>query len=207
MVFFFYVILCVPWTGGKAKSFLNFPSRCSQPSSQSPSWLMRTKTRTSLPPRSRWFLMCVTLMALVVLCQSLKNICTILGCLSDRLTSLEKGQSDSPVPNPQALTPPGAGVLILTRPGRGESQTDSDDESNFCVEVRDADEKTDDPDILTLLEEDVEVGERLGQAVAEKLGTIARGRFTVRLPEEKLKDKLSKYPPPENCQELKTPST
>ena len=58
---------------------------------------------------------------------------------------------------------------------------------------------------MTLLEEDVEVGERLGQAVAEKLGTIARGRFTVRLPEEKLKDKLSKYPPPENCQELKPP--
>ena len=31
--------------------------------------------------------------------ESLKNICTILGCLSDRLTSLEKGQSESPVPN------------------------------------------------------------------------------------------------------------
>ena len=105
----------------------------------------------------------------------------------------------------QALTPPGAGVLTLTRPGRGESQTDSDDESNFYVEVRDADETTDDPDILTLLEEDLKVGERLGPAVVEKLGTIARGRFTVRLPEQKPKDKLGKYPPPENCQELKTP--
>ena len=30
--------------------------------------------------------------------ESLKNICTIHGCLSDRLTSLEKGQSESPVP-------------------------------------------------------------------------------------------------------------
>ena len=46
---------------------------------------------------------------------------------------------------------------------------------------------------LTLLKEDLEVGERLGPTVAEKLGTIARGRFTVRLPEQKLKDKLSKY--------------
>ena len=59
--------------------------------------------------------------------------------------------------------------------------------------------------IQTLLEEDLQVGERVGPAVAEKLGTIARGRFTVRLPEQKLKDKLSKYPPPENCQELKPP--
>ena len=58
--------------------------------------------------------------------------------------------------------------------------------------------------IQTLLEEDLQVGERLGPAVAEKLETIARGRLTVRLPEQKLKDKLSKYPPPE-CQELNPP--
>ena len=59
--------------------------------------------------------------------------------------------------------------------------------------------------IQTLLEEDLQVGERVGPAVAEKLGTIARGRFTVRLPEQKPKDKLGKYPPPENCQELNPP--
>ena len=41
---------------------------------------------------------------------------------------------------------------------------------------------------LTLLKEDLEVGERLGPAVAEKFGTIVRGRFAVRLPEQKLKD-------------------
>ena len=34
-----------------------------------------------------------------IVSESLKNFCTILGCLSDRLTSLEKGQSESPVPN------------------------------------------------------------------------------------------------------------
>ena len=82
---------------------------------------------------------------------------------------------------------------------------DSDDESDVCVEVRDADETTDNPEILTLLEEDLEVRERVGPAVVEKLGTIARGRSTVRLPEQKLKDKLSKYPPPENCPELSPP--
>ena len=42
-------------------------------------------------------------------------------------------------------------------------------------------------------------------AVAENLGTIARGRFTVRFPEQKLRDKLGKYPSPENCPELKPP--
>ena len=148
--------------------------------------------------------------------ESLKNICTILGCLSNRLTSLEKGQSESPVPNSKTSggiakgsekprgTDAARGGRINLDSARGESQTDSDDKSNSCVEVRDADETTDDPDILTLLEEDLEVGERLGPAVAEKLETIARGRFTVRLPEQKLKDKLSKYPPPE-CQELNPP--
>ena len=55
---------------------------------------------TSLLPRPCWFMMCMTLRALVVLChQSPKNICTILGCLFDGLTSLEKGQNESPVPN------------------------------------------------------------------------------------------------------------
>ena len=33
--------------------------------------------------------------------ESLKNIRTILGCLSNRITSLEKGQSESSVPNSQ----------------------------------------------------------------------------------------------------------
>ena len=42
-------------------------------------------------------------------------------------------------------------------------------------------------------------------AVAENLGTFAKGRFTVRLPEQKLRDKLGKYPSPENCPELKPP--
>ena len=64
---------------------------------------------------------------------------------------------------------PGVGVLILTR---DRSQTDSDDESNFCIEVRDADETTDNPDILTLLEDDLDVGERLEAAVGEKLRTV-----------------------------------
>ena len=148
--------------------------------------------------------------------ESLKNICTILGCLSDRLTSLEKGQSESPVPNSKTSggiakgsekprgTDAARGGRINLDSARDELQTDSDGESNFCVEVRDEDETTDDPDILTLIEEDLEVGERLGPAVAEKLETIARGRLTVRLPEQKLKDKLSKYPPPE-CQELNPP--
>ena len=113
---------------------------------------------TSLTPRPRWFLMCVILRALVVLCQSLKNICTILGCLSDRLTSLEKGQSESPVPNSKTSggtargseiptgTDVARGGCINRDSARSESQTDSDDESNSCVEIRDADETTDDPD-------------------------------------------------------------
>ena len=90
--------------------------------------------------------------------ESLKNICTILGCLSDRLTSLEKGQSESPVPNSKTSggtargseiptgTDVARGGCINRDSARSESQTDSDDESNSCVEIRDADETTDDPD-------------------------------------------------------------
>ena len=123
--------------------------------------------------------------------ESLKNICTILEYLFDRLTSLEKGQSEIPTPNSKTSggtatgsekpsgTDAARGGRITIDSARGESQTDSDDESNFCVEVRDADETSDNPDILTLLEEYLEVGERFGPAVAEKLGTIARGRFTI----------------------------
>ena len=103
--------------------------------------------------------------------ESLKNICTIHGCLSDRLTSLEKGQSESPVPNNETSggtargsekprgTDAARGGRINPDSAKGESQTESDDESDFCVEVRDADETNDDLDILTLLE-DLEVGER-----------------------------------------------
>ena len=96
---------------------------------------------------------------------------------------------------PQALTPPGAGGIYFDL-AKGESQVDSDDESDVCEEVRDADETTDSPDMLTPLEEDLEVGGRFGSAVVENLGTIARGRLAVRLPEQNLKDKLSKYPLP-----------
>ena len=90
--------------------------------------------------------------------ESLKNICTILGCLSDPLPSLEKGQSESPVPNSKTSggtargseiptgTDVARGGCINRDSARSESQTDSDDESNSCVEIRDADETTDDPD-------------------------------------------------------------
>ena len=76
--------------------------------------------------------------------ESLKNICTILGCLSDWLTSPEKGQSESPVSNSKISGGTARGSEIptgtdATRSGRinldfarGEPQTDSDNESNFA---------------------------------------------------------------------------
>ena len=61
--------------------------------------------------------------------------------------------------------------------------------------------------MLTVLKEDLEVGERLGPAVAEKLGTIARGRFTVRLPEQKRKRQTQQILPSGKLPGTKTPLT
>ena len=129
--------------------------------------------------------------------ESLKNICTILGHLSNQLTCLEKGPNGKTSAETARGSEKPTGT-DATRGGhnnldsdRGKQGTNSDNESDFCVEVGDADEATYNPDILTLLEEDLEVREKFGPAVSKKLRTISRGQFTVWLPEPKLKNKLT----------------
>ena len=75
-------------------------------------------------------------------------------------------------------------------------------EDSFCVEFSDS---KNEQDVFSILEGDLEEEEKLGPAVDEKLSKIAKNRFQVRLPEQKLKEKLNKYPLPQNCAELKPP--
>ena len=100
---------------------------------------------------------------------------------------------------------------------RGEHESDSakgreepDSEEDFSVHFVNASntpEGTDaTQDVFSILEADLEEEETLGPAVAEKLGRIARSRFRARLSDQKLKEKLAKYPLPQNCSELKPPS-
>ena len=56
-----------------------------------------------------------------------------------------------------------------------------------------------------LMEEDLEVDEQLGSAVADSLARVTKNRFKVKMPDSKLKTKMAKYLIPENCPELKAP--
>ena len=47
--------------------------------------------------------------------------------------------------------------------------------------------------------------EQAGKPVAEKLANITKNRFSVKLSEKKLKEKMDGHQIPENCLEIKTP--
>ena len=56
-----------------------------------------------------------------------------------------------------------------------------------------------------LLEADLDIQEKEGKPVAEKLAKVARSRFSVKLSENKLKQKLDSHLIPENCTEIRAP--
>ena len=59
--------------------------------------------------------------------------------------------------------------------------------------------------MFSLLEADLDIQEKEGKPVAEKLAKVARSRFSVKLSENKLKEKLDNHLIPENCTEIRAP--
>ena len=59
--------------------------------------------------------------------------------------------------------------------------------------------------MFALLEADLEKEEQAGKPVAEKLVNITKNRFSVKLSEKKLKEKMDSHQIPENCFEIKAP--
>ena len=79
--------------------------------------------------------------------------------------------------------------------------TDSLSESDFCIAVA----RNEENDVFPLLEADLDIQEKEGKPVAEKLAKVARSRFSVKLSENKLKEKLDSHLIPENCTEIRAP--
>ena len=71
--------------------------------------------------------------------------------------------------------------------------TDSISESDFCIIVAQNEEN----DVFSLLEAELHIEEKEGKHVAEKLAKVARNRFSVKLSENKLKEKLDSHLIPE----------
>ena len=82
----------------------------------------------------------------------------------------------------------------------GSKEEDSASESDFCVTLQGPEE-----DVFALLEVDLEKEEQTGKPVAEKLANITQNRFSVKLSEEKLKEKMDSHQILENCLEIKAP--
>ena len=82
----------------------------------------------------------------------------------------------------------------------GSKKEDSASESDFCVTLQGPEE-----DVFALLEADLEKEEQAGKPVAEKLANITKNRFSVKLSEKKLKEKMDSHQIPENCLEIKAP--
>ena len=83
----------------------------------------------------------------------------------------------------------------------GSKEEDSASESDFCVTLQGPEE-----DVFALLEADLEKKEdQAGKPVAEKLANITINRFSVKLSEKKLKEKMDSHQIPENCLEIKAP--
>ena len=91
---------------------------------------------------------------------------------------------------------------------RGEEshgdKTDTD--SELCVPVPKTKESGLNVDVLTLLAADLEREKAAGPAVNEKLAEISKSRFCQKMAESKLKDKMNKYPVPENCLDVSPPT-
>ncbi|KAK7087737.1 hypothetical protein V1264_021748 [Littorina saxatilis] len=77
---------------------------------------------------------------------------------------------------------------------------DDESESGFCVVL-----DSQDSDVFSQMEADLEVVEPVGMPVNEKLANITKSRFTVRMPEPKLKEKMSAVLTPGNCLETRPP--
>ena len=60
-------------------------------------------------------------------------------------------------------------------------------------------------DVFSLLKADLDIQEKEGKPVAEKLVKVSRGRFYAKLPENKLKEKQDSHLIPENCTEIRPP--
>ena len=71
--------------------------------------------------------------------------------------------------------------------------TDSISESDFCI----TEAQNEENDVFSLLEADLDIQEKEGKPVAEKLAKVARSRFSVKLSENKLKEKLDSHLIPE----------
>ena len=77
--------------------------------------------------------------------------------------------------------------------------TDSLSESDFCIAVA----RNEENDVFPLLEADLDIQEKERKPVAEKLAKVARSRFSVKLSENKLKEKLDSHMIPETCTEIR----
>ena len=96
--------------------------------------------------------------------------------------------------------PTGSALMItkvqMAGPGaaaRTHRDTDSISESDFCITVAQNEEN----DVFFLLEADLDMKEKEGKPVTEKLMKVTRSRFSVKLSENKLKKKLDSHLIPE----------
>ena len=92
---------------------------------------------------------------------------------------------------------------------RGEKshsgEVDTDTDSEFCVAIPQTKESGLKADMLTLLAADLEQERPVGPTVNEQLAEISRSRFRQKMPKSKLKNKMDKYPVPENCPDVAPP--
>ena len=63
----------------------------------------------------------------------------------------------------------------------------------------------DNHDVFSLLEADLDINEQEGKPVAENLAKVARSRFAMKLPEQKLKEKLDRHLILKNYTEIRAP--
>ena len=95
--------------------------------------------------------------------------------------------------------------------GSQEDGLDSDENHESSDgEIRDDEdalslEEDSDDELLKELGEDLDDREKTSEKVAESMADIVNKRFSQGLSENKLKERLEKYPRPENCQNLQVP--
>ena len=59
--------------------------------------------------------------------------------------------------------------------------------------------------MFSLLQADLDIQEKEGKPVAEKLAKVTKSRFSVKLSENELKEKLDSHLIPEDCAETRAP--
>ena len=69
-----------------------------------------------------------------------------------------------------------------------------------------SEELTTNPDsLLTTIAQELDVSEQMGAAVQERLASIVEGLLSTKLSDEKWREKVGKYPRPQNLENLRTP--